>query len=382
MNFDFTEEQKMFRSTVRQFVQREVAPRAKELDQVPVALDLLKRAGQLGLMAIKFPEEYGGVPGDNIMRGILSEELAKVDRPFARMLNINMYVAWHLLDCQPQVREQWVPGLISGEIVGCQGKTEPESGTDTGAMRMTAQRDGDFYILNGEKNSVAAAMYADLIIVIAKTDPQAGVRGLSHFFCPINLSGISRTPINDLMARQIGGRDIVTFDNVRIPADNLIGKENEGFETLRTRYDWLRITNSLTNLSAAQVSLEDAINYAKQRRAFDRFIGEFEAIAFKIAEDATLLEAARWLSYRALWLVDQGLPHEKEAGMSVWLSNEVGTPAIRDAIHIHGHYGLSCEYPLERRLREAISYEIGGGPPEAPKLLISRQLLGLGTIGF
>ncbi len=230
-------------------------------------------------------------------------------------------------------------------------------------------------MLNGEKTSVSLGMAADFSIVYAKTDPTAGARGISSFLVPLDLPGISRSHIPDLGLKQIG-RISIALDDVRIPSKYLVGEENRGFYGAMLTWDLNRVFIALSNLALAQASLDEAIAYAKERTAFGQPIARFEAISFKIAEHLTLIEAGRLLSYRALWLADQGLRFTKESAMAKWFGTKIAVDAIHDALLIHGHVGYSEEYPIEERLRDAIGNEMGDAPHEIQKLIIARQVFG------
>lgn len=374
--FGFTEVQESFRKEVKRFAQRELAPGAKErvkAKEFPFAIQ--KRMGEIGILGLKMPEEYGGQEADWVTVGIAVEELCKVDI-FAGMIMVNPKVIGPAIAMGPkEVAQQWIPSMIRGEKTFCIGLTEPDCGNDAAAIRTKAIRDGDSYIITGEKTSMSMGMFGNAAIVFAKTDPATGAKGISCLLVPLDLPGITRSPIPDMGLHALG-RAAVTFEEVAVPANHLLGKEGKGFYMVMELFDAARAIVALMAIGLAQASLEDAITYAKERTAFGKPIAQFQAISFKIAEDATRIEAARLLCYKALWLRDQGLPHTKEAAMCKWYAPEIALQAIHNALIIHGNYGYSEEFPIEQRLRDVISTEIMDGTPEIQKLIISRELLG------
>lgn len=374
--FGFSDVQDSFRKEVRRFAQKELAPGARErvkAKEFPFAIQ--KRMGEIGLLGLKLPEKYGGQSADWVSVGIAVEELSKVDI-FAGMIMVNPKVIGHAIAMGPEkIQQEWLPPLIRGEKTFCIGLTEPDCGNDAAAIRTKATRDGDSYIISGEKTSMSMGTFGSAAIVYAKTNPAAGAKGISCFFVPLDLPGITRSPIPDMGLHALG-RATITFEEVVVPATYLLGKEGRGFYMIMDLFDAARALIPLMALGLAQASLEDAISYAKNRSAFGRPIAQFQAISFKIAEDATRIEAGRLLCYRTLWLRDQGLPHTKESAMCKWYAPEIALQAIHNALIIHGNYGYSEEFPIEQRLRDVISTEIMDGTPEIQKLIISREIIG------
>jgi cyclohexanecarboxyl-CoA dehydrogenase len=273
------------------------------------------------------------------------------------------------------VRREWLTGMGSGETIVAIAVTEPRGGSDAAGMLTRAVRDGDEYVVSGEKSGISMIMPADGVLVFAKTDPTAGARGVSTFLIPTDLPGVSRTPLRDMGERAIQ-RGSLFLDDVRVPQNFLIGAEGEGFYQVMHGFDFSRIIIALMCLGAAEQSLDETIAYVKGREAFGRPLAKFEGVSFPIAEHATLLEAARWLCYRGLWLRDQGLPHAKEAAMAKWWGPKVAVDAIHDCLLLHGHYGYTQDLPLEQRLRDVIGLEIGDGTAQVSKIVIARELLG------
>ena len=373
--FGFSEEQEMFRREVRNFVQKELVPGANErAKQGVLSKDIIKKVAGMGLMGLRVPEKYGGQAADWITVGIAIEELAKGDF-ITSFLPTEPILCNYLFENNKSIAEEWLPAVVKGDKIFCLALTEAEVGSDAANIKTRALKDGDSYVLSGEKLSISFGPIADAAIVFAKTDPKAGFRGISAFLLPLNHPGVSRSLMPMMGWRPIG-QAIITLDNVRIPKEYLLGEEGKGFVSVMKQFDFTRPALALQALALAEVSLEEAINYTKQRHAFGQPLAKYEGISFKIAEDYTMVEAARLLSYRALWLRDQGLPHAKESAMCKWFGPKVAVRVVHDALLMHGHVGYSEEYPLQQRLKEAIGFEIADGTAEIMKLIIVREILG------
>lgn len=365
----------MFRREVRNFVQKDIMPGAKErAKQGVLNKDIIKKVAGMGLMAFRVPERFGGQSADWVTVGIAIEELARGDY-ITSFLPTQPILCNYLFEKNEPIMKEWLPAIVKGDKLICLALTEPEVGSDAANIKTRAVRDGDHYILSGEKLSISFGPIADAAILFAKTDQKAGFRGISTFLVPLDYPGVSRSVMPMMGWRPIG-QAIITLDNVRIPKDNLLGEEGRGFVSVMKQFDFTRPALALQALALAQVSLEEAMAYSKERRAFGQPLAKYEGISFKIAEDYTLIEAARLLSYRALWLRDQELPHAKESAMCKWFGPKVAVRAIHDALLMHGHVGYSEEYPLQQRLKEAIGFEIADGTAEIMKLVIVRELLG------
>ncbi len=374
--FGFSEEQEMFRRTARDFAQRELAPGAKErakMEEYP--REMLNKMGDAGLMGLGAPTKYGGQGADWVTLGIGVEELAKVDMCAALSLTNSALLKVVMTQCSEDLRQKYLAAAVKGECSACLVITEPHCGSDAAAIKTKAIRDGDYYIINGEKTAVTGGMSGDVAMFAAKTDPTLGARGVTFFLVPLDLPGISKSRIPDMGWQPMSGASLF-FDDVRLPIEYRLSEEGKGFYMMMGQFDVLRVFLSLIPLGLAQASLEDAINYAKQRTAFGQPIARFEGVSFKIAEHATWIEAARLLCYRTLWLADQGLPHTKESAMCKWLCPVVAYDAIHDALLIHGHVAYSEEYPIEQRLRDTIGYEFTDGTAQVMKIIIARQLIG------
>ncbi len=335
---------------------------------------LARKMGDLGLLGINLPASYGGNPADWVSLGIATEELAKVDPMAAHLPALHIAISDAILKGEEEVVREWLPGLISGEKIGCMALTEPDAGSDVAALKCKAARNGGNYVLNGEKAPISFGRQADVALVFAKTDPVPGVRGISCFLLPANLAGVSRSPLSALGNSE--GLASMSMEDARVPSNYRLGKEGDGFAIVMGLLDITRVGASLIALGMAQSSLEDAVSYARERITFGKPIAKYEAVSFKIAEDATRLEAARLLCYRALSLKDKGAPCTKEAAMCKWFCPEVAVRAVHNSLLIHGFVGYSEEYPVEERLRDTIGEELASGTAEMMKIIISQQIIG------
>ena len=367
----------MLRQQMRLFAQKEIAPGAKErhrtLTEIPV--EIRRKLGDLGLIGVNQPAEYGGQPGDYVSLGIAVEEIAKVDFLVGGYITMPTAAILAIREGPKEVQDEWLPGLIRGEKIVPPANTEPHCGSDAAAIKSTAVKDGNSYVLNGEKTAICQALNAHAAVVYAKTDPAAGFRGVTAFLVPLDLPGITRFPVNYIgwKSQGLGG---FAMEDVRIPEKYRLGEEGKGFYLAMSQFDFLRVGIALTALGLAQASIDDAIAYAKQRTAFGRPIANFQAVSFKIAEGATLIEAGRMLCYRALSLKDQGLRHTKESSMAKWFCPKIATEVIHACLIIHGHYGYTTDYPLAERLRDVVGLEIGDGTADIMKTILVRELIG------
>jgi cyclohexanecarboxyl-CoA dehydrogenase len=271
--------------------------------------------------------------------------------------------------------------MARGEVVMALALTEPEAGTDARAIQTRARRDGDSYVLDGQKSGISLAMSAQALVTFARLEQDGADAGISAFLVPVDSPGVSRTPFEDMGSRAVG-RGAFFFDSVSLPASYLIGKPGGGLRGVLNAFDFSRFIIGLMCLGAAEQSLEETMRYVMERKAFGRPIGQFEGVSFPIAEHATYLEAARWFCYRGLWLRDQGLPHTKEAGMAKWWAPKVSVDCIHECILLHGQYGYTKELPLEQRLRDVIGLEIGDGTAQVSKIVIARELLGRDSLPY
>jgi cyclohexanecarboxyl-CoA dehydrogenase len=376
VDFAFTEAQEEFARVIRTFAQQELAPKYAHWDRSgEFPAEQWRKMGALGITGICIPEEYGGQAADCVTVGIAAEEVARGDFNCGYALIENCLNGEILKHAQEAVRRQWLPGMARGDHIMALAVTEARGGSDAAGMTTRAVRHGDEYILSGEKSGISMLMPADSVLVFAKTDSDAGARGVSTFLVPTDLPGVRRTLLRDMGERAIQ-RGTLALDDVRVPCGSLIGQEGQGFYLVMNAFDYSRVIIALMCIGTAEQSLEETILYVKQREAFGRPLAKFEGVSFPIAEHATMLAAARWLCYRTLWLRDQGLPHSKEAAMVKWWGPKVAVDAIHDCLLLHGHYGYTQDLPLEQRLRDVIGLEIGDGTAQVSKIVIARELFG------
>ena len=379
MDFQLNEEQRMYRRMVRDFAEREIAPRAEEIDATDeFPWDIFHRMGELGILGLPFPEEYGGSGGDYMGQVIALEEIARVSGSVAITLD-----AHTSLCCEPiylfgteEQRNKYLVPLARGEKVGAFGLTEPHAGSDAGATRTRAVRDGGEWVINGQKNFITNGSIADVAVVTAKTDPEGGTRGISSFIVEKGTSGFA--PGRD--EKKMGLKGSVTselfFEDCRIPAENLLGKENEGFKQFLVTLDAGRVAIAAMAVGLAQGAFEKAVAYAQERVQFGRPIARFQAVQWMIADMATEIEAARLMVHRAASLRTQGVQFTQEAAMAKLFATEMSERACHKAIQIHGGYGYMREYEVERMYRDQRLCSIGEGTNEIQRIVIARQILG------
>jgi cyclohexanecarboxyl-CoA dehydrogenase len=383
MQFAFDAEQEQLRRVVRDFAMRELLPDYRRWDREAVfPTALWRRLGDLGLTGARVPAAYGGQEMSAVTTGIVAEEVARGD--FNLSYGVLMpalcggVLAAHATEA---IKQAWLRPMALGQAVIGLALTEPGAGSDAKAMRSTARRAGDDFVLNGEKTGVSLAMAADALVLFAKTDPQAGARGVSAFLVPADAPGLSRTPLADMGSRAVQ-RGAIFLDEVRVPAENLVGAAGRGFQQVMQGFDVSRALIGLMCIGAAEQSLDETMRYVLGREAFGRPLAQFEGVSFPIAEHASLLEAAKWLCYRALALEDAGLPHTKEAAMAKYLAPKAAVDAIHHCLLLHGHYGYTQDLPHEQRLRDVIGLEIGDGTAQISKIVVARELMGRASLPY
>jgi cyclohexanecarboxyl-CoA dehydrogenase len=382
MHLDFTPEQEELSRTLRSFARKELAPHGAAWDRGgEFPWDAWRRMGELGLLGLRTPAAYGGQEADFLTFGIAMEEIARGD--FGCTYGIQLAgLAGEILgrNAGEEVKQRWLPPTARGETVIALALTEPGVGSDAANLACRAEREGDVYVLTGEKSGISLAMAAQAAIVFARTDRQSAARGVSAFLVPLDLPGVSRSALRDMGTRVVG-RGVLSFDHVRVPGTHRIGEEGSGFYQVMQGFDYNRVGIALACLGVAQVSLEETMVYARERHAFGRPLAGFEGVSFPIAEAATHLEACRWLCYRALWLADHGRAHTRESAMTKWWGPRLAVETIHQCLLFHGHYGYTDELPFERRMRDVIGLEIGDGTAEVMKLIVARQLMGRESVG-
>lgn len=380
MDFQLTDEHALIKNMVREFAEKEIAPRAEEIDATDeFPADIFQRMAELGLLGIPFAEAYGGAGGDYLSLLVALEEIARVSGGLAIILDAHTSLCCepiYLFGTEAQ-KQKYMPGLLNGEKIGAFGLTEPNAGSDAGATRTTAVRDGDQWVINGGKIFITNGSLADVLVITAKTSPDKGARGISSFIIEKGTPGFKLGRNEKKMGLKGSVTSELFFENCRIPAENLLGTEDRGFKQFLTTLDAGRLAISAMAVGLAQGAFDKAVAYAKERVQFDRPIAQFQAIQWMIADMATDIESARLMVYRAAWLKEQGARFTKEAAMAKLLSTEVSERVCYKAIQIHGGYGYMREYAVERMYRDQRLCAIGEGTNQIQRLVISRQVLGL-----
>ncbi len=382
MEFAYTPEQEELIRTLRAFARKELAPRSHGWDTSgEFPWEAWRRMGELGLLGLRAPAAYGGSDTDLVTMGIATEEIARGD--FGCTYGIQLAgLAGEIIgkNGAEEVKARWLPPTARGEAVVALALTEPGVGSDAANLACRAERDGDGYVITGEKSGISLAMAAHAAIVFARTGASRA-RGVTAFLVPLDLPGVSRSALRDLGTRVVG-RAVLSFDHVRVPASHRLGAEGTGFHQVMQGFDYNRIIIALACLGAAQVSLEETMAYVKERRAFGKTLATFEGVSFPIAEAATHLDAARWLCYRGLWLADHGRPYTKESAMAKWWAPKLSVETIHQCLLLHGHYGYTDELPFEQRMRDVIGLEIGDGTAEVMKVIVARELMGRESLPY
>jgi butyryl-CoA dehydrogenase len=378
MNFELSEEQLLVQAMVKEFVASDLAPIAAEIDREHrFPEELLPTMGKLGLMGVPFAEEFGGAGADNVSYTIVLEELARACASTSVIVSAHTSLGtWPIFEYgTPAQKEKYLFGLTSGELLGAFALTEPGAGTDAAAGQTTAVLDGDKYVLNGSKIFITNGGYADVYIVTAMTDPAAGTRGISAFIVEKDAPGFSVGEKEHKLGIKASSTTPLYFSNCRIPKDALLGQEGKGFKIAMQTLDGGRIGVAGQALGIAQGALDASITYAKERVQFGKPIATLQAIQWMIADMATEIDAARLLVYRAAWNKDNGLPYGKEAAMAKLFAAETATRVAGKAIQIHGGYGFTESYPVERAYRDAKITEIYEGTSEVQRMVIAGSAL-------
>ena len=377
MNFDFSEAQKMIRQTAQEFTERYVAPLAAELDLTgEFPRETFSRMASHGFTGIGIPEEYGGSGGSDIEKVIVVSELAKKCGATAATLSIHMiFPAVILKFGTEEQKKKYLPAMTDGGKISAFALTEPNAGSDAAAVKTTALKDGDYYILNGTKCFITGGGQADHLVVFALTDPSKGLKGLSALIVDKGMPGFSIGKIEDKMGIRASETVELIFDNCRVPAENRVGKEGAGFKIAMTALDGARIGVAAQALGIAEGALEETVKYMKERVQFGKPLTALQGLNWYVAEMATKIECARWMTYRAATMKIKGEPYTKEAAMAKYNASETALFVTNLALQIHGGYGYMKDYPLERMMRDAKITQIYEGTSEIHKVVIAREVL-------
>ncbi len=378
MDFELTDEQEMIRKTIENFAAKEVEPIAAEIDETcEFPKENVEKMAEADMLGIPFPQEYGGAGSDTLSYILAVEELSKACATHGVILSAHTSLGAHPIYKYgtEEQKEKYLKPLAKGDKLGAFGLTEPNAGTDAASQSTVAKRDGDEYVINGNKIFITNAGEADIFIIMAMTDKSKGTRGISAFIVEADTPGFTVGKKEDKMGINASDTRELIFNDVRLPKENLLGEEGMGFKIAMETLDGGRIGIAAQALGIAQRALDEAVQYAKEREQFGRPIGKFQTIQFKIAEMETKIQAARNLVYKAALTKDKGEDFSKAAAMAKYYASDIAVEAARESIQIHGGYGYIKEYPVERLLRDAKITEIYEGTTEVQKMVIGGALL-------
>jgi alkylation response protein AidB-like acyl-CoA dehydrogenase len=386
VEFSLTDEQQHLRRTVREFAEAEIGPHVMEWDESSkFPSEIIPKLAEMGFLGVIFPEQYGGAGMGYFEYAIIIEELSRVDG------SIGIIVAAHNSLCTNHIykfgsdaqRQKYVVPLAQGQKLGCWSLTEPEAGSDAGGTRTVAKRQGDCWVINGAKTFTTNGHHADVCVAMAVTDASKKSHGISAFIIEKGTPGFRPGKKENKLGLRASETSEVVFTDCRVPAENLLGGEGEGFVNSLQILDGGRISIASLGLGMAQGAYECSVRYAKQRKQFGKPISDFQAIQFKLADMATQIEAARLLNYRAAWLADRAIASgdrdariTRESSMAKLYAGEVAVRVANEAVQIHGGYGFTKDYPAEKFYRDVKLCTIGEGTSEIQRLVIARQLLG------
>ena len=378
MNFGLTREQELVRQMVREFAVNEVKPIAAEIDETErFPMENVKKMAELGMMGIPFPKEFGGAGGDVLSYIITVEELSKVCGTTGVIVSALTSLCASLIyeNGTPAQKEKYLVPLAKGEKIGAFGLTEPGAGTDAAGQQTTAVLDGDNYILNGSKIFITNGGVADTFIVFAMTDKSQGTRGISAFIVEKDFPGFSIGKKEEKLGIRASSTTELIFENCIVPKENLIGKEGKGFSIAMKTLDGGRIGIAAQALGIAEGAYEESVKYMKERKQFGRSLSAFQGLQWMIAEMETKIEAAKLLVYKAAWLKQNKLPYSVDAAKAKLFAAEVAMDVTTKAVQLHGGYGYTKEYPVERMMRDAKITEIYEGTSEVQKMVIAGAAL-------
>ncbi|HPA95974.1 MAG: acyl-CoA dehydrogenase [Acidobacteria bacterium] len=378
MRIELSEEQLLLQDTVRRFAAEVVAPRAKEIDESGVfPREFFARAAELGLTGVAVPEQYGGAGMDVVSYCLVIEEISRACASSGVILSVN-----NSLVCDPilafgteEQKREFLTPLAAGEKIGCFALTEPDAGSDAAALRTTARRDGDDYLLDGSKVFITNGLAADVAIVFASVDLSRGHKGITAFLVPMDTPGLTRGGHQYKLGVQASGTTELFFENLRVPARYRLGDEGQGFRIAMATLDGGRIGIAAQAVGIARGAFEEARRYARERQQFGRAIAEFQTIQFYLADMAVEIDAARLLTWKAAWKKQQGGRYSLEAAQAKLFASEAAQRVTNKALQIHGGYGYTREYNVERYFRDARITEIYEGTSEIQKLVIAEQIL-------
>jgi len=373
LDFDFSEEQELFRKTVREFAKKEIAPKIRNAEhEGKFPWDLYRKMGQTGLLGLRYPKQYGGQEADAVTMGILVEEVARAgwQIPLGDIMGeiLSLHGPEHL-------KKEWLPGMAKGEKMLGIANTEPAAGSDAAAITTRAVRKGENYVLNGEKQYITGVNECGAYCLLAKTDQEGGAKGVSMFFVEMDRPGIERYDLDALGWKLFSFGGFVLKD-VTVPVANLIGEEGRGFYYVMETFDLMRALIAVWCVGMAEAAIDENIEYVKQRTAFGRPIGKYESVQSRIVDGYTKLEAAKLLCYKTLWTKDKGEKITKQSAMIKWYVPELCFEIVNNCLQNRGALGFTTESLDEYRLREIRGAMIGDGTIDINKIVVARELLG------
>jgi len=378
MQFQPTEDQKAFLETAKRFADEKLAPgylkrsREHRFDRA-----LIKEMGALGLIAPDLPEKFGGLGESFVTAGLVTEEIARGDFSVSYVQLVGSLMGGMVAEhASEDIASEWLPRVVSGDAIIGIGLTEPRGGSDAANLILKAEKSGNGWVLNGEKTSISFAEQADAAVVFARTGaPDSGARGVSAFFVDLNQEGIKRTHFEDIGTRPVG-RGSLFFDDVYVPAENMMAEQDRAFGTCMAGFDYSRALIGLECLGAAQASVDETWAYVQEREAFGAPIVQYQGVSFPLAEAETQLTMMRQLCYYTLDLRDRGLPHTSEAAMCKWYLPKVSCEILHQCLILHGHYGYTTDLPHHQRYNDVLGLQLGDGTAQVQKLVIAREKAG------
>jgi cyclohexanecarboxyl-CoA dehydrogenase len=387
VDFNLDDDQQALVDSARRFAKQKLAPGYALGDKTGrVDRAMVKAMGDMGFLGPELPEAYGGLGVDCVTSGLLLEQIAYGDFNMS-YINLLTSLCGQIMatHAQDYLKERWLKPILAGDKLVAIALTEPSAGSDAARLKLKAVRHGDVegagggehFVLNGEKTSISLADQCDVAIVFARTGTEKdGAKGISAFLVPMDLPGLTRTAFDDVGTRAVG-RGSIFFDNVRVPADHLLGDEGKGFIQVMQGFDYSRALIGLQCLGVARASLDEAWDYAKGRETFGQPIIERQGVSFPLAEGETYLESLRWHCLRTLWLKDQGKPHTAEAAMCKWWGPKLACEIIHQCLLTHGHGGYARDYHFAQRYRDVLGLQIGDGTANIMKMIIAREKSGM-----
>ena len=380
MDFNLSEQELAVQKLAREFAQNEIAPHVMKYDESQeFPMEIAKKLGEIGFLGIIFPEEYGGAGFSTLEYAIIVEEISKVDPSMGLTIAAHNGLGTnHIYSfANEELKKKYLPDLTTGKKLGAWGLTENVSGSDAAGMATTAERKNGHYIINGSKLFITQGSVGETFVVTAVTDKEKKKNGISAFILEKGMKGFTTGKKENKLGMRSSDTAELIFENVEVPAENLIGEEGQGFKQCMKILDGGRIAIAALSLGIAQGALDASLKYSKERKQFGKSLSHFQGIQFKLSDMATQADAARLMVYKAAWMKDNGMEINLSAAMSKFYASEIATTATNEAIQIHGGYGFMKEFPVEKLYRDVKLMTIGEGTSEVQKMVIARNLLNM-----